>query len=78
MLPELRRGMDEYGENFIKEIRKYLKIPNRSHRIEEYSNQTGKYISGIQQKIRWNRRKGEWAQRQDRRTHQIKVVKKWR
>ena len=52
MRPELRRGMDEYGENFIKEIRKYLKIPNRSHRIEEYSNQTGKYISGIQQKIR--------------------------
>lgn len=38
MFTEVFRAMHEQSENFSKEIEKYKKVPNRSHRAEKYNN----------------------------------------
>ena len=38
MFIELGRRMDEHSENFNEE-KKYKKVLNRSHRVEEYNNE---------------------------------------
>ena len=48
--------MDEHSEKFNKKERKYKEVPDRSHRVEEYNNQTERYTRGFQQKTRWSRR----------------------
>jgi len=38
ILTDLRRRMDERNKKFNMEIRKYKRVPSRSHRLEEYNN----------------------------------------
>jgi len=38
MLTMLGRRMDENSENFNREIQNIRKVPNRSHRVEEYNS----------------------------------------
>lgn len=45
MLTNVRRTMHKQSENFNKQK---IKVPNRSHRAEEYSNQTEKFSRGLQ------------------------------
>ena len=67
--------MDEHSENFKQRDRKYKKVPNRSHRAEEYNKWTEKYTKGVQQQARWNRRTDQWTGRQSNRTHTERAVR---
>ena len=50
MLTELNR----WTVRTSSEILKFKKIPNRSHRPEEYNNWTEKYTRGVQQQTGWS------------------------
>lgn len=47
MLTELRRRMNEHSETY----KKYKKILNRCHRVEEYNNWTEKYPTGFKSRL---------------------------
>lgn len=38
MLTDLRRRINEHNEKLQKIDKKYMKVPKKSHRVEEYSN----------------------------------------
>lgn len=49
-------------------LRKYKKVPNRSHKAKEY-------MRGVQQQTKWNRRKDQWTLSQGRGTETIEQQK---
>ena len=56
--------------------RKYKKIPNRSHRVENIMTELKKHTRGAQQHTRWSIRTVQWAGRKSNGTHPDKVAKR--
>lgn len=50
MLVKIRGRMDEQSENFNREEK--IKVPNKSHRAEEYNNWIEKYSKRAQQQTK--------------------------
>ena len=43
--------MDEHSENFSEEMENIKKVPNRSHRAEEYNNWTENTLGGLNSRL---------------------------